>query len=38
MDTAELQKPIREYYEELLANKFDNLNRQLYGDLQPTEI
>ena len=25
MDTAEIQKPIREYYEQLYGNKFDNL-------------
>ena len=25
MDTAEIQKKIREYYEQLHANKFDNL-------------
>ena len=25
MDTAETQKPIREYYEHLYVNKFDNL-------------
>ena len=25
MDTAEVQKTIREYYEQLHANKFDNL-------------
>ena len=25
MDTAEIQKKIREYYEQLYANKFDNL-------------
>ena len=25
MDTAEIQKTIREYYERLYANKFDNL-------------
>ena len=25
MDTAEVQKTTREYYEQLYANKFDNL-------------
>ena len=25
MDTAEIQKALREYYEQLYANKFDNL-------------
>ena len=25
MDTAEIKKTIREYYEQLYANKFDNL-------------
>ena len=25
MDTAEIQKNIREYYEQLYANKFDNI-------------
>ena len=25
MDTAEIQKSIREYYEQLYGNKFDNL-------------
>ena len=25
MDTAEIQKTVREYYEQLHANKFDNL-------------
>ena len=25
MDTAEIQKTIREYYEQLYGNKFDNL-------------
>ena len=25
MDTAEIQKTIREYYEQVYANKFDNL-------------
>ena len=26
MDTAEIQKTIREYYEKLFANKFENLD------------
>ena len=25
MDTAEIQKPIQQYYDQLYANKFDNL-------------
>ena len=42
MDTAEIQKPIREYYEQLYANKFDKkwttrINRQYSRDLQPTK-
>ena len=27
MDTAEIQKTKREYYEQLYANKFDNLEK-----------
>ena len=27
MDTAEIQKPMKEYYEQFYANKFDNLEK-----------
>ena len=39
MDTEEIQKTITEYYEQLYANKFDDLekNEQLSRDLQPAK-
>ena len=39
MDTAEIQKTIREYYEQLYGNKFDNAGRngQFCRILQPAK-
>ena len=35
MDTAEIQKTITEYYEQLYANKFDNLE-EMHNFLEST--